>query len=128
MIVLDASVLIAHLDATDDHHGHATRLLSDTTAIPLGASPLTLAEALTGAVRADRLETARAAIGRLAVQSIALSEDAPVRLAVMRASTGLKLPDCCVLLAVEQVSGELATFDRRLGAVARERGHLVRSR
>lgn len=128
MIVLDASVLIAHLDAADDHHEHATRLLSDTTAIPLGASPLTLAEVLVGPARADRHEIAQAAVRLLGVQQIPLSDDAPVRLAAMRASTGLTLPDCCVLLAVEQASGELATFDRRLSEVARSRGHVVRSR
>jgi predicted nucleic acid-binding protein len=46
-------------------------------------------------------------------------------LAGLGAATGLKLPDCCVLLAAEQVDGAVATFDDRLAAVARERGVVV---
>lgn len=47
-----------------------------------------------------------------------LNDDAPTRLALLRAGTGLKLPDCCVLLAAEQTRGTIATFDGRLTAAA----------
>ena len=46
---------------------------------------------------------------------------------MLRASTSLKLPDCCVLLATEQVHGGVAAFDDRLAATASERGFLVRN-
>jgi predicted nucleic acid-binding protein len=52
--------------------------------------------------------------------------DQPARLAGLRASTGLTLPDCCVLLAAEQVDGAIVTFEDRLAAAARERGIDVR--
>jgi len=43
-----------------------------------------------------------------------------VELAMLRAETGLTLPDCCVLLAAGQVSNaQIATLDDRLFAVAR---------
>jgi len=61
------------------------------------------------------------------VSSLPLLEDAPVRLAMLRAGTGLKMPDCCVLLAAEQTHGVLATFDDRLATVATERGLAVRA-
>jgi hypothetical protein len=63
------------------------------------------------------------------VSTIGLGEDAPVRLASLRAGTSLKLPGCCVLLAAEQPGGAtVATFDDRLGAAARKLGFRVISR
>lgn len=128
MIVLDASVLIAHLDASDAHHERAGALLLDVADEPLGASPLSLAEVLVGPARAGQLDRATAVLTQLAVTNVRLDEDAPARLAVLRAGTSLKLPDCCVLLAAEQTHGAIATFDDRLATAARERGFVVRDR
>jgi predicted nucleic acid-binding protein len=94
----------------------------------LGASPLSLAEVLVGPARAGQLDRANAALNQLEVTSVGLEDDAPERLAIMRASTNLKLPDCCVVLAAEQTHGTLATFDDRLSTTARERGLVVRDR
>ncbi|MBV8527206.1 MAG: type II toxin-antitoxin system VapC family toxin [Candidatus Dormibacteraeota bacterium] len=128
MIVLDASVLIAHLDADDAHHSSADQLLAETSPAALGASPITLAEVLVAPARTGRLDRANAALKRLGIDSVALVEDAPLRLAVLRAGTKLKLPDCCVLLAAETADASIATFDDRLATAARERGHVVVSR
>lgn len=125
MIVLDASVLIAHLESTDSHHERATQLLLDSAEQPLGASPLTLAEVLVGPARVDKLGLAQAALRDLDVTTIPLAEDAPARLARMRAVTRLRLPDCCVLLAAESVGGAVATFDERLASSAAEIGLAV---
>jgi len=65
---------------------------------------------------------------QLQVTSVRLDEDAPTRLAVLRASTNLKLPDCCVLLAAKQIHGAVATFDDPLATAARECGLVVRDR
>ena len=62
MIVVDASVLIAHFEATDAHHTRATTLLLDATSDELVASPLSLAEVLVGPARAGRLDEAVAAL------------------------------------------------------------------
>lgn len=126
MIVLDASVLIAHLDAEDAHHARAGALLTETAGGQRCASPLTLAEVLVGPARARRLDLARAALGQLGIRSVALTDDAPARLAALRAETAMRLPDCCVLLAAEQVGGTVGTFDERLAAAGRLRGLLVR--
>ena len=101
MIVLDASVLIAHLDEADAHHQRATELLINTADEALGASPLTIAEVLVGPARAGTLDAARAALAALAVTTVPLGDEAPTRLAVLRADSRLRLPDCCVLLAAE---------------------------
>lgn len=125
MIVLDASVLIAQLDRTDVHHDRAGSLLHETGDEPLVASPLTLAEVLVAPARAGRLDQAAATLGQLEVRSVDLGPDAPRRLAALRAETRLRLPDCCVLLTVEQTHATLATFDFRLAAAGRGRGHVV---
>lgn len=127
MIVLDANVLIAHLDATDALHHQATCLLADLAHERLAASPITIAEVLVGPVRAGLLDRATAALAQLGVTTIDLAPDAPARLAVLRTTTGLKLPDCCVVHAAEQAHAGIATFDDRLAAAARGRGLDVRA-
>lgn len=121
-MVLDASVLIAHLDARDAHHGRASALLADTAGESLSASPLTVAEVLVGPARAGHLDRATAVLDQLHVATQHLPDDAPMRLALLRAETNLKLPDCCVLLAAEQTHAAVVTFDHRLAAEATKRG------
>ena len=122
MIVLDASVLIAHLDGSDRHHARARNLLEANSGEPLGASPITLAETLVSPARASRLGDAEAALQRLGVQELPLREGAPGRLAEMRAEVGLKMPDCCVLLAAQDHEGIVASFDSDLLSAARKLG------
>lgn len=122
MIVVDASVLIAHLDASDALHDRADEALLATAEQPLGCSPITLAEVLVGPARAGRLRDARTAVADLGVVEIPLGDDAAARLADLRAETALKLPDCCVLLAAEDGHAEtVLTFDDRLARAAERR-------
>jgi predicted nucleic acid-binding protein len=122
VIVLDASMLIAHLDDRDAHHQAATRLLAESGGEPLGASSVSLAETLVGPARAGRLEEARSVLSRLGVGDLGIGEDAPARLAELRAETGVKLPDCCVLAVAEEYEAGVASFDSRLIEVARKLG------
>jgi len=114
VIVLDASVLIAHLDERDAHHDRASRLLGGTGAEPLGASTITLAETLVAPTRAGRLEDVIAALNRLGVAELPLGDEAAAKLAQLRADVGSKLPDCCVLLAAQERAGTVASFDSAL--------------
>lgn len=120
MIVLDASVLIAHLDSTDGHHAAARRLLEESDGTPLAASAITLAETLVSPARHGRLKDAESALRRLGVEELTIGGDAAARLATLRAGTGLKMPDCCVLLAALDREATLASFDSSLLASARE--------
>ena len=122
MIILDASVLIAHLDANDPQHDLAVDLLTRMGTQELAVSALTLAEVLVGPTRAGFPDRALAALQQLGVTGIPINADSAVRLALLRAETGMKLPDCCVLLAAQQSSSGLATFDARLAKIARGRG------
>lgn len=123
MIVLDASVLIAHLDDQDPHHEAARSILLEVAEEPFGASSLTLAEVLVGPAAAGKLDDVRKALRDLDVSEIRLGDDSPTRLATLRADTGLKLPDCCVLLAAQDAAAEaVATLDKRLAAKAKDLG------
>lgn len=125
MIVLDASVLIAYLDGDDDHHPAAESLLARAIDDDLGANPLTLAEVLVAPVRDDRLEPVLVALRELEVTELPFPPDTDTRLARLRVTTGLRMPDCCVLLAAEDLSGTLASFDERLTQAAEDRNVLV---
>ena len=92
VIVLDASVLIAHLDGRDPHHEPAVELLRAHAMELLGASQISLAETLVAPARAGRLEDAQEALEKLSVRELAFGHDASPRLASLRAETGLKLP------------------------------------
>jgi predicted nucleic acid-binding protein len=114
VIVLDASVLIAHLDERDTHHERAKRLLADTGSEPLGASTITLAETLVAPTRAGRVADVISALGRLGVVELPLGDEAAARLAQLRADARCKMPDCCVLLAAQVHGGVVASFDSAL--------------
>jgi predicted nucleic acid-binding protein len=122
VIVLDASVLIAHLDDRDSHHPRARSLLEDSGSEPLGASAITLAETLVAPARAGRLGEAHAALEQLGVNELVLGKGAPGRLAQLRADTARKLPDCCVILAAQEHAGTVASFDAGLTRAARRLG------
>jgi toxin FitB len=122
VIVIDASVLIAHFDARDAQHKRATHALSTVGGDMLGASTITLAEVLVGPARAGRLDDARVALRDLGIDDLDLPPDAATQLATLRAQTNLRLPDCCVLLSAQHEQASLLTFDERLGKRARRIG------
>lgn len=126
MIVLDASVLIAHLDGSDAHHERGTQLLIGAIDESLAASPLTLAEVLVSPARNGTLAAAQHALDDLSIRTVPLEHDAPARLAMLRARSRLRLPDCCVLLAAETIHASVATFDQHLADAAAELGIAVR--
>ena len=123
MIVLDASVLIAHLDERDELNARAEEALERAASEPFGCSSITLAEVLVGPARHGQLSAAQAAMAELEVAEIAIGAHAAVRLATMRAAVGLKLPDCCVLLAGEDAGAHaILTFDDALARAAERSG------
>lgn len=121
MIVLDANVLIAFLDGQDAHHAAAEDLLTQVVG-ELAANSLTLAEVLVGPIRDDRLDAIRSALDDLEVQELFFPANSAVRLARLRVSTGLRMPDCCVVMAAEDHCAVVASFDQRLAQVAEGRG------
>jgi toxin FitB len=115
MIILDASVLIAHFETTDPHHARSTQILAKYQHHEFAISTITLAEFLVGPARTGQTQAARQALDTLGIRTHGLDGNAAWRLAELRAQTGLKLPDCCVLYTAERQTDTLiATFDTRL--------------
>jgi predicted nucleic acid-binding protein len=118
VIVLDASVLIGHLELSDAQHALAVEQLLSAAGQPLGASSITVAEVLVVPARTGCIPDAQAALRALGVHELQLPPDASEQLPVLRAETGLKLPDCCVLLTAQIVGGKVLTLDDRLASEA----------
>jgi toxin FitB len=119
VIVVDANVLIAHLESTDANNARAMALLDKAVGTRLGTSTVTLAEVLARPTRAGRLREAEAHLRELRLTEIGFGQHAAPRLALLRAETNLKMPDCCVLLAAEDGDATaILTLDDRLRATA----------
>jgi hypothetical protein len=69
---------------------------------------------LVGPSRTGRLDAALSALRALEVEERPFPGDTAVRLARLRADTGLRMPDCCVLLAAQDAVARVAAFDDRL--------------
>lgn len=116
MIVLDASAVIAFLYEQDLHHAAAVRLLEDPG--PWVASVVTMAEVLVLPTKQGRLAAAERVVADLGVRTMPLTSAAATGLADLRATTRLRMPDCCVLLTALEHGGRVATFDARLAEQA----------
>ena len=128
MIVFDASVLIAYLDGGDVLHHAAETLLAAAIDDEFGANSLTLAEVLVVPAHTGSVEVVQAALHEVEMDELPFPPDTAVRLAQLRVDTGLKMPDCCVLLAAEDSHATVATFDDRLARAAEGRNLAVRRR
>ncbi|BDX32197.1 hypothetical protein TUM20985_27440 [Mycobacterium antarcticum] len=122
MIVLDASVLIAHFESADVHHVEATDLLMTHAMQPFASSVVTIAEVYVGAARAGQADRLARLLARLDVEPLDLPAGAARRLGELRATTHLKMPDCCVLYTAEHHDAAVATFDLKLAASALDLG------
>ncbi len=117
MIVLDANVMIAILDSSDAHFQAAQRIFLNHTTERLVAHRITVGETLVQPARAGRTAAAVAALAMLGVGHLDEPDD-PITLAELRASSGLRLPDCVILHAALRDKAKLATFDARLASAA----------
>ena len=122
MIVLDASVLIGCLDASDAHHDRATALLAREVDEDYAVNLLTLAEVLVAPTRTGQGDTVLDILTDLGVRTLDFSAGSAVTLAQLRAETHLRMPDCCVLLSARDGQARLASFDERVVKAARALG------
>jgi predicted nucleic acid-binding protein len=125
MITLDASVVIAHLYPHDVHHQAATEYLMEAAAEELVMHSLNLAEVLVGGARAGRGQEMLTDIEAIGIRVADRSDGEPLRLANLRAGSGLKLPECCALDTAFRTSSTLATFDHALANAARQHHVIV---
>lgn len=123
MIVLDTSLLIAHVEAADVHHHRARQILIEYRRHQFVCSAITMAEFLVLPAQRGRLAAARRVLDALAIRSDPVDAGAAGRLTELRVATGLALPDCCVLYTAERHNGCLiATFGDTLRRQAHRLG------
>lgn len=123
LVTLDANVLIALSDPDDAHHEQAAWFFrSALFDRRLFVHPFNIAEAAVRPSRAGLADRVRGLWGFMGVHVTQVDDDQPWRLASLRASTGLGLPDCCVLDTARQTSSAVATFDQRLAQQAADLG------
>lgn len=115
--VLDASILLAYFDDDDPHSEDAAEILLSDRQLAIGT--VTLAESLAIAARDGRVGDRLADIREREVQEVALAPGSASQLAFLRVGTGLRMPDCCVLLAaLSTYAWAIATRDDQLRAAA----------
>jgi len=114
LIVVDASVLIAHLDPEDALHPQATNALLEHAADDLRLPASACAETLVEPARAGRLDEARTALAALQLQIVPIDGPLAERAASLRVrERRLRLPDALVLACGELLDADaVLTADR----------------
>ena len=124
LIVVDASALIAYLDADDTHHDDAVPSLIAVDRFLV--HPVTLAEVLVHPVRRGTEMDVRNTLITIGLRESPMTID-PVSLARLRVETGLKMPDTLVVATAIWHDAAVLAFDARLRAAAASRGLLAGS-
>ena len=123
VVTLDANVLIAVTDQDDPHYEDASWFIRRSIfRRTLLIHPFNVAEAAIRPSAAGAIDQVRRIWDFLGVHVARVDDEQPWRLASLRASTGLGLPDCCVLDTARQTSSAVATFDARLARQATDLG------
>ena len=123
VVVLDASVVIAFLDATDAHHERAVVALTARRADELVIPASVYAETLVRPFREGAAAVAKVErfLADFAIRTEPLTADIARRAAELRSRrTGLKLPDAIVLATGEALSAAaILTADAEWSKVSR---------
>ncbi len=115
LIVLDASVVIAHLDPGDALHQQATSAMLEHAADDVRLPASAYAESLVDPARKGRLDEAREALAALRLRIVPVDRPSAERAAILRArERHLRLPDALVLACGQLLEADaVLTGDRR---------------
>jgi predicted nucleic acid-binding protein len=115
LIVLDASVVIAHLDPADALHEAARAAFRQHAADDLRLPASAYAEALVDAARAGAVSETREKLASLGVEIVPVDAATAERASVLRAEhPQVRLPDALVLATGDALGAEaVLTADRR---------------
>lgn len=122
MIVLDANVLIALLDRRDALHIRASELVEDHAWDTFCTSAVTFAETLVRPSRLGLASAHEAYLRSVGIRVVPVSRAVARGVADLRAHERVGVPDATAVVTTRHAEGTLATFDRRLGKLARKHG------
>lgn len=120
VVVIDASVVIAHLEPGDALHERAQRALDDHAGDDLVLPASAYAEALVRPVAAGRLADARAAIDALELRVAPIERSIAERAAALSAGAiDVRLPDALVIATADALdAARLLTGDARWARIS----------
>ena len=123
LIVLDASVVIAHLDADDALHERARTALTEHADDDLRLPASAYAECLVDPARRGRADEAQEKIRLLGLEIVPLDDQTAERAAALRARVrSLRLPDALVVATAEALDADVVlTGDDRWRRLPRVR-------
>jgi len=122
VIVLDANVLIALLDRRDALHGQAFELVEEHAWDAFCTSSVTFAETLVRPSKLGLASAHEAVLRSIGVRVVPMSRAVARGVADLRAHERVGVPDATAVVTTQHAEGLLATFDRRLGKLARRHG------
>lgn len=125
VVVLDANMLIALCRDSDAHHGWALDVFRITQGSDLVVSAMTYSEFLIRPKRENVLDRLLRNIEQLGLEITPISVNNALSLTEVRAETNLRMPDAVVLQTAIEYGGAIATTDKQLAKVARERNIAV---
>jgi predicted nucleic acid-binding protein len=120
-LILDASVLIGLLDASDPHHATAVDDVeaADHASHSLQTPASAYSETLVAFARAQRMPEARDSVAGMGITVSPLTARIAERAATLRAEHHrLRLPDALVLATARELGADLLTYDNRLARIA----------
>jgi predicted nucleic acid-binding protein len=123
LIVLDASVLIAHIEEEDPGHAAAVAAFESHAGDELVLPASAYSETLVRPAREGRLEDVRRAVNLLTLRVVPIDAAMAEHAAVLRAGhSALRLPDALVLACGEALEADIVlTADQRWRALPRVR-------
>jgi len=127
LVVLDAGVLIALLDAHDSHHSWALDFFYETVSEELAMSTLTFAEVMVHPQKEGKASEFQRSIAGLNLRFCGIGLEDAKWLSALRQRTGLKMPDAVVLNLAMSQNAALATTDGMLATQGGKEGIRVLS-
>lgn len=122
MIVLDAGVLIAYADQTDTHNDVTRQFLLEHADHTFHVSALSLAEAFVRPSAQGTLNPVREVLSVLELDVEDVLGNEAVKLATVRAQTGLRMSDALVVHTAQQLGAQIATTDIAMSKAANKLG------
>ena len=97
-------------------------MFRNTASFDLQMTALSQAEAMVHPARSGKLDKFQKMLSALGLVVTPIEAADATKLATLRATTTLKMPDACVLHQAMNVSGSIATTDNQLAQVAKSKG------